>query len=290
MQPANDSTVLELGTYKDARETAPVRIFEQAWEQRRLNSGGQAERVLRSGGSPALRLALAPNRDSFVALRGSPDGAAYQATFRTDGGQVACSLPGILNRPLRIPRECAVGRGHEGLPGAVRDMIVATPSTLAVTTVRVVTDILYVEAEQLRNVVDDGGDEAFYNLGPLDQRVSNDVVMLADARLNRPIELATEVVLPGQSVECWILMRTVPAALLNTRGDVSVFLGDRLVGTSSGVSSQKDVFWKPDVRFEWVRLGEVPTLPRASLRIAVSKRRGRLAGFADIDAVAIIPR
>jgi hypothetical protein len=283
-QPAD---ALDVGTYDDDRLTAPIHVLTHAWGVRSTR-GRKTSRTLMRSDVPALEVSLAPHGPNALTLKGAPAGAALTLTLERPGGPPACTLEGAMNTPIVVPEQCVAERGLGSLPGVVRDIRIAAASPIVVTNAVVQTSITVVEAESLRNVVDDGGYEAFYGGSSVEARPSNGVVMMTDARLEKPVNLAGRVELPEGRVEVWLLVRTLHPRFLSTRANVSVSIGWHTVGSTRGQPQRVRDFWERDTTFEWVRLGETDVGHTADVEIEMAKVKGAVAGLAEVDALAFV--
>ncbi len=284
-----DTEKLEVGSFDDERVNHPIHVLPGAWDKR-STLGRDPARRLAHPDLPALELALPRGRASTVTVRGTPEHAALTLTLEVPGGATTCTVQGEMNAPIVVPSECTAGDDPGVLPGVARDVRLASPEALVVTSVTAKTGIAFVEAESLSNVVDDGGYEAFYGFSAIESWPSNGIVMMADTRLDKPVELMGKVKLPRGRVDVWLLTRTLHPRFHNTRADVSVWLDGERVGSSRGEAQRARDYWERDTIFEWVRIGEANVGDVAQLKLRMAKVKGTVAGLAEVDAVAFVPK
>jgi len=145
--------------------------------------------------------------------------------------------------------------------------------------------VVIVEGEQMHNVLDDGGYEAFYRYGPADQPASNGVAMVPHRTLDGPVALDRRVDLPHAAYEAWLLTHTVSERLHPGRS--------RLLVESDGVAVA-DVdprprtplpFWDDRLHVEWVRAGR---LQGGGIRLVRVTLHGD-GTMGDLDTLAFVP-
>lgn len=280
--------VLKVGSYDDDRRGALVHILPGAWGER-STLGREPSRTLARPAVPALRLALARRAPGTLVLHGVPDTAAITLTLEAPGGAASCTVEGVMNQPIRLPPECAADDGAGELPGVTRDIRVGAREHLEVTAVAAETGITVVEAESLKNVVNDSGYEAFYGLGTVDGPPSNGLVMEASTRYERPVELEGEVPMSRGRVAVWILSRTFHPRFQTTRAELSVWIDGESVGAWQGAPRRPHTYWEHETVFEWIPLGEADVTDLVNIKLRIAKLKGTVAGLADVDALAFVP-
>lgn len=292
ISPFMDPHRLKVGAYDDERPTSVIHTLAAAWGPR-LTSGREPARKLEHGDQPAFVVALAPGRATTVNLTGEPAGAPVELVLSAPGGEVVCRATGAVNTPLTLPKECAAAHPHDGsgaLPGATRTVVIKSETPLIVTAFGVSSNIRVIEAESLTNSYQDSGYEAFYAFGTIDVLPSNGLLMVTDVKLDDPVDLHTEPGFQAGRYDVWLLHRTYHPRFSNTRAQVSVFVDDRRVGSARGESRGPREFWERDTVLEWIPLGPAEVGERSTLKVRIERAEGTVAGLADIDAFALVPR
>lgn len=282
-----------VGAFDDAASNALVHLLPSAWGQRTTVGRVPARTLLRQD-SAALVLALPRRGSSTVIVRGTPDDAAISLRLEAPNGEAACEVDGVMNAPISLPAECAgeSGARSDALPGVTRRVYLASEDRLVVTSVTAETGIVLVEAEGLRNVVHDGGFEAFYSFSAIEASPLNSLVMVAAPHTNKPVDLARRVALPPGRIEAWVLMRTLHSRFRMTRAKISVWLEGEEVGAFHGDARGPRDYWERDTIFEWVRIGEatVGSESETEVTLRMERLKGAIAGLAEVDAVAFVPK
>ncbi len=268
-------------------------LVATAWGARGAR-GGVAERSLTQPASVAAHVALGAVGQNVLRLEGrSPSGSVRIELSDPRTHAVACVVEARFGAPSPLPASCADGAAQprDAHPGVLRDLRIEGLGDGAVSKIEVLTNIAYVEAESLRNVVDDGGYDAFYTMGALEYFPSNGVSMTGSARFARPIDLRREVTLPAGVYDAWGLVRAVHPRFRNTRAVLSLAFAKSAVGTIDGTSSGESEFWDTLVRFEWERFGEFRSDGSEHLlQLSLKKRPNSTSAFGDIDVLAFAPR
>jgi hypothetical protein len=327
MSVTYDAARLDVGAFDDAERFRPTHVVASAWSGRELASGAPA-RVLLKGDDVAAVVALSPfgeNQltvdgllkpeagaraavDSDVLRTDRREGADANTDVRTpdrrqgadantdvilslsepDGHRVACRLPATLGRAVPLPDSCRAGPRGDG-PGVTRELTLHAGGTLTVHRIVVGSGIVYVEAEQMHNVLDDGGYEAFYAYGPPDQFSSNGVSMVARAPLKAPIALDRDVTLPGEAYEVWLLTRTVSPRLENGRAHFRVESDGAKVGDLDGHTRRAIPYWDDDPHHEWLLAGRMAGAGTHRVRVTFYKVKTAFDALGDLDALAFVP-
>lgn len=288
LAPYVDGNTLKVGAHDDDRDTGILQVLTPAWDKRSVIGRESARRLLHSD-RPALRMALPRRGTTTLVLRGEPFDAQLELAFEPPGGATVCKVRGTLNTPISLPPECTSGEPVGDLPGITRDVRITATPAVDVISVSANTGIAVVEAESLRNVVDDGGYEAFYSYTAIEALPSNGIVMTADTRTDKPVELEGRKATPSGRVEVWVLTRTLHQRFYNTRAELTVSLDGAPVGSTRGGARKPRDYWERDTIFEWIRLGEAEVGEMADVKLRLAKKKGTVAGLADVDAIAIVP-
>jgi hypothetical protein len=160
---------------------------------------------------------------------------------------------------------------------------------LTVTGIDVDSGIVVFEAEQMHNVLDDCGYEAFYSYGPPDRLASNGVSMVAAAAYESPISLDREVALRSGAFEVWLLTRTVSSRLANGRANFLVEADGRTIADVSVRPRKALPFWDNDPHAEWLPAGRLEGGGKRRLRVTFYRKKTQFDALGDLDAVAFVP-
>jgi hypothetical protein len=291
-----DAKRLEVGQFDDDESFRPTHLLQAAWGERTLMDGRPA-RVL-STGEAAATVALSPSGANLITVKGTlrtageaaaPADAPLLLVFREPVNHtVVCRLDATLGTAARLADECVSGLPGEG-PGVTREMEIHAAGTLEVQQILVDTGMVFVEAEQMHNVLDDGGYEAFYTYGPVDQFSSNGVSMVARPTLERPIALDREIALPEQAYDMWILTRSVSSRLENGRAHFLVESDGRKIADLDTRTRHYLPFWDNDAHLEWMGVGRVEGGASRRVRVTFHRVKTAFDGLGDLDALAFAP-
>jgi hypothetical protein len=199
-----------------------------------------------------------------------------------------CRAEGRLGEPVLLGKDCVGGPPGDG-PGVTRELELQSGGALAVHQMLVDSGIVYVEAEQMRNVLDDSGYDAFYAYGPPDQLSSNGVSMVARTTLEKPIALDRDVPLPERTYDVWLLTRTVSPRLENGRAHFLVESDGTIVADVNPVTRRNISFWDDDPHQEWIPAGRLDGGGTHLVRITFYKVKTAFDGLGDLDAIAFAP-
>ncbi|MFO0734524.1 MAG: hypothetical protein U0270_01530 [Labilithrix sp.] len=290
--PFLDPHRLKVGIYDDERASGIVHTVTAAWGPR-ITAGREPARRLEHPEGAALVIALTPNRASSLVITGEPPSAPVELELSAPGGATMCRLSGRVGAPIALPKACAAPDPHDAsgaLPGATRTVTVKSESPLVVTSVAVDSSIRVIEAESLTNSHRDSGYEAFYSFGPAESFPSNGLLMITDVKKNEPVDLGAEPGFQPGRYDVWLLHRTYHPRFDNTRAEVIVLFNDKPVGSASGNSRIPHDFWERDAVYEWMPIGPAEVQERSTLKLRIVHREDTVAGIADIDSVALVPR
>ena len=205
-----------------------------------------------------------------------------------DGATEACRVSARIGEEVALPRACVLPAAPLRAPGVVRALRIVTPEPLSVTAIDVRSGIAWLEAESFRNVLDDGGADAFYVLGPVRTPASNGVSMAAGASWEEPVDIRKDVDLQPGTYAAWVLVRVFPDQFHATRADIVVEANGREVGTLGPKAWQPLPFWA-ESEFEWEPVGELRAEGTTELTVSFRWEEHAEAALADLDAVALVP-
>jgi len=296
MEVTYDASRLDVGAFDDSETFRPTRVLARSWGERTL-LGAEPARVLRAPDAPAAVVALSPRGPNRVTVRGvsrGADGATrpdapLTLVFRDPAAHAeVCRVDAALGRAADVPDGCLSGAPGDG-PGVQRELELRAGGALTVEQIAVDSGIVFVEAEQMHNVLDDSGYEAFYAYGPPKELASNGVSMVANPTVEEPIALDREVALPDALYDAWILTRTVSPRLENGRAHFllesdGVTISDVDPRTRRGIS-----FWDDDPHAEWLPAGHLSGRGTHRLRVTFYKMKTAFSGLGDLDALAFVP-
>jgi hypothetical protein len=292
MDVTYDARRLEVGAFDDAESYRPSRVVPAAWGPRSLVDG-EVARVLVDPGPRAAVLSLSPAGPNRVTVSGSEldwDGDPRVDLVLRDPSshEEVCRVSGVLGVPAALPGDCTQGAPGPG-PGVTRDLQLLSPGQLRVHGITVDSGTVFVEAEQMHNVLDDSGYEAFYGYGPPDQLSSNGVSMVAHTSYEKPIALDREVELPWRRYEVWVLTRTVSSRLANGRAHFLIESDGQLVADMDSHTRQDLPFWDDDPHLEWIDAGPTAGGGKHRVRFTFYKLKIEFDGLGDLDAMAFVP-
>ncbi|MGH7293869.1 MAG: hypothetical protein ACRELB_02995, partial [Polyangiaceae bacterium] len=284
---------LDVGAFDDAERFRPTRVLPGAWGPRRFE-GGTTGRLVDDPGAPALRVSLSPTGGNRITVSGTdvtaPDDPTIVLLLQdSKTHELVCRIDdATLGASVAVPDGCTAGDPGEG-PGVTRDVRILAPGTVRVTSVALDTATVFVEAEQMHNVLDDSGYEAFYTYGPPDQLSSNGVSMVAHTTYEKPIALDRVVELPAPRYEVWLLTRTVSSRLANGRAHFLVESDGRTVADLDPITRQDLPFWDDDPHQEWLDAGPTDGGGKHRVRLTFYKLKKEFDGLGDLDAMAFVP-
>lgn len=287
---------LDVGAFDDTEAFRPTRLLAGSWGPRTL-LGAEPARVLTARDAPAAVVALAPRGPNRVTVRGvlrGADGGAHPdapltLVFRDPTAHTeVCRVDAALGRAADVPDACLAGATGDG-PGVQRQLELRAAGALTVEQVAVDSGIVFVEAEQMHNVLDDSGYEAFYAYGPPKELASNGVSMVANPTVEQPIALDRDVTLPAPTYEAWLLTKTVSPRLENGRAHFLLESdGNTIVDldphTRRGVS-----FWDDDAHPEWLPAGHLDGGGTHRVQLTFYKMKTAFSGLGDVDSLAFVP-
>ena len=286
---------LEVGAFDDDEVFRPTRVLPGAWGERALIDGSPA-RTLAAGGAVAITVALAPSGPNRITVRGwLRDAGSERANEpvvlvlrEPVGHAVVCRVETALGVPALLGGDCVIGPPGEG-PGVTRELELHAEGELTVRQVIVDSGIVFVEAEQMHNVLDDSGYEAFYAYGPPDQFSSNGVSMVAQTTLEKPIALDRDVPLPERAYDVWLLTRTVSSRLANGRAHFLIESDGHEMADVDPQTRHDIPFWDDNPHHEWLPAGRVDGGGTRLIRVTFYKVKTAFAGLGELDALAFAP-
>jgi hypothetical protein len=195
-----------------------------------------------------------------------------------------CTVAAKLGDAVELPPACVQGGAVDG-PGVPRDLVLHAPGALAVSAITLQNDVVLVEAEQMHNVLDDGGYEAFYRYGPADQLASNGVAMVPHRTLDGPVALDRRIDLPHPAYEVWLLTHTVSERLRPGRARLLVESDGVAVGDIEPLPRTPLPFWDDRLHVEWVRAGRLSGGGKRLVRVTLHGD----GTMGDLDTLAFVP-
>jgi hypothetical protein len=290
-----DAHEVVVGAFDDDETYRPVRVLPGAWGDRML-VGATPARLLVHPELPAAVVTLSPvGRDTLTIVghmdpRDGPADVGTVAVTLSEPGKIepACRVEVPLGTAVVLPDACAAGAPGPG-PGVTRTMQVTSPQPVVVASIAVQSGIEVVEAEQMRNVLDDGGYDAFMSYGPPKMYASHGVSMVAIAPLEMPIALDRWVSLPLPEYDVWLLTRTVSPRLHNGRAHFLVESDGREVADVDPRTRDAVPFWDDDPHPEWLPAGRMEGRGKHLVRVTFYKVKTAFNGLGDLDALAFVP-
>jgi hypothetical protein len=283
-----DLKELEVGAFDDAEGFRPTRVLQSAWGARELVDGSPA-RALEKPDEVSAVVALSPAGGNRITVDAATPGAHIALALRDPASQaLACRFEGAANEPITVPDACLTGSRGDKL-GTTRELLLRADDTLVVHRIRVDSGIVFLEAEQMHNVLDDGGYEAFYGYGPLRQFSSNGVSMVARATLLEPIAIDRDVTLPEKDYDVWLLTRTVSPRLANGRAHFLLGSDERTFADVDPRTRQTIDFWDDDPRSEWIPGGRMSGGGTHRVRVTFYKQKMEFDALGELDALAFVP-
>jgi hypothetical protein len=296
MEVTYDAGRLDVGAFDDTEEFRPTRVVAGSWGERTL-LGAEPARVLTSPDHAAAVVALSPRGPNRVTVRGllrGPDGGArpdapLTLVLRDPAAHAeVCRVDAALGRAADVPDACLAGAAGDG-PGVQRELVLRADGALTVSHIAVDSGIVFVEAEEMHNVLDDSGYEAFYAYGPPKELASNGVSMVANPTVEQPIALDRDVALPDPSYDAWILTRTVSPRLQNGRAHFLLESDGRTVVDLDPHTRRGVAFWDDDPHPEWLPAGRLDGGGTHRVRVTFYKMKTAFSGLGDLDSLAFVP-
>jgi hypothetical protein len=196
---------------------------------------------------------------------------------------VTCLLAGAAEA-VAVPRECLIPSATEG-PGIEAELVLdAVPIGIQVR-----DEIRYVQAEEFRNVLDDGGYDALPMVGHPAIHPQNGILLDGVATKDRAIALTWQPTLPNGRYQVYLLRDAAHPRHRRNRADFTLSIAAEDLGTVAGVEPN-DVsdFWRTSPRFAWGRFGDVQIDGRP-LRLSWRKAKDGSDAWGSIDAFAFVP-
>ncbi len=286
IEPVRDLAVLEVGAYDDDEPTRPNHVLPDAWSGRSATATGVAMRTLRRDAPAAVITLGGHDRLTITLATGEP----RELRVTLSGKGAHCTFLARTGTPTDVPAECRIGDDARAM-GHPRFLAMADAAGLGVRSIAVENDVRYLEAESLENTVYDGGCEAFYAMGAQGYSPSNGVVMTAGPSFHCSVDMGGHADLPAGRYGVWVLARAFHPRYRMTRGDITVLVGGRKVGTFDGTSAGHDDFWDSQGHFEWIEVGEATSSGgQVPLNIELRRKPNAVGSGIDFDALAFAPR
>ena len=285
MDVTYDAKDLRVGAFDDAEEPRAADVTPAAWGPRTL-VGGEPARALRTTLEPAAEVALSPVGDNRLVVRGAPSEADLVLELRDPArGTEVCRANARLGEPVELPAACVADGVVDG-PGVQRRLVLVASSPLTVSAVTLEDDVVLVEAEQMHNVLDDGGYELFYRYGPADEPASNGVAMVPHRALDGTVAVDRLIDSPPHpSYDVWMLTHTVSEPLHAGRSRLLVESDGALVGDVDPRPRTPLASWDDRLHVEWVRAGRLSG--GGKRRVRVTLHGDGTTG--DFDTLAFVP-
>jgi hypothetical protein len=284
MDVTYDAKDLRVGAFDDAEEPRAAHVSLAAWGPRTLVEGEPA-RALSDPDIPAAVVSLSPSGPNRLVVRGVASAREVVLELRERAhGKEVCRASALLGEAVELPAACARDGVVEG-PGVPRDLVLHAPGPLTVTAITLQDDVVLVEGEQMHNVLDDGGYEAFYTYGPAEQPASNGVAMVPHRTLDGPVGLDRRVDLPHASYEVWLLTHTVSERLHPGRARLLVESDGLAVADVDPRPRTPFPFWDDRLHVEWVHAGRLPGGGKRLVRVTMHGD----GTMSDLDALAFVP-
>ena len=146
-------------------------------------------------------------------------------------------------------------------------------------------DVVLIEGEQLHNVLDDGGYEAFYTYAAADQLASNGVTMVPHRPLDGPVAMDRRIDLPRPRYEVWLLTHTVSERWQKGRSHLLVESDGLTVADVDPRPRTPLPVWDDRLHVEWVRAGRLSGGSRRLVRVTMHGD----GTMGDLDTLAFVP-
>jgi hypothetical protein len=284
MDVTYDAKDLRIGAFDDAEESRAARVRPSAWGPRLL-TGGEPARTLSSPEGAAAVIALSPVGPNRLVVRGVASLAEVTLELRDPAnGDEVCRVDARLGEAIELPPACTRGAAVDG-PGVPRDIVFHAPGPLTVSAITLQNDVVVIEGEQLHNVLDDGGYEAFYTYAAADQLASNGVAMVPHRPLDGPVAMDRRIDLPHPRYEVWLLTHTVSERLHPGRSRLLVESDGTTVADVDPRPRAPIAFWDDKPHVEWVRAGRLSGGGQRLVRITLHGD----GTIGDLDTLAFVP-
>jgi hypothetical protein len=284
MDVTYDQKQLRVGAFDDAEQARVAHVNPAAWGPRTL-VGGEPARLLTDVDAPAIVVALSPVGPNRLLLRAKPSTADVVLELRDrERGEERCRVTVPAGQAVELPAACVQGGVVQG-PGVLRDVVLHASAPIAVSALTLLHDVVLVEGEQMHNVVDDGGYEAFYTYGPPEEPASNGVEMKPLGTLDGPVALDRRVDLPHATYDVWLLTHTVSERLHPGRSRLLVESDGVVVADVDPRPRTPLEFWDDRLHVEWVRAGRLAGGGKRLVRVTLHGD----GTMGDLDAMAFVP-
>jgi hypothetical protein len=284
MDVTYDAKDLRVGAFDDAEESRAAHVSLAAWGPRTL-LGVEPARALLAEDAPAAVMALSPVGPNRLVVRGEAAGPELVLELRDRVlGNEVCRVSATVGQPVELPDECVRGGAVDG-PGVPRDLVLHATGPIAVSAITLQDDVVLVEAEQMHNVLDDGGYEAFYTYGPADQPASNGVAMVPHRSLDGPVGLDRTIDLPHETYDLWLLTHTVSERQRPGRAHLLVESDGFPVADLEPHARSPVPFWDDRLHVEWVHAGRLAGGGKRLVRVTLHGN----GTMGDLDTLAFVP-
>ena len=284
MDVTYDAKDLHVGAFDDAEGPRAVHLNPASWGPRVL-AGGEPARTLLVPSSAVAVVTLSPVGQNSLVVRGLAVASDLVLELRDHAqGTEVCRVVATLGEPVELPPACVLGGTVEG-PGVPRDLVIGGSAQPTVNAITLQNDVVLVEAEQMHNVLDDGGYEAFYTYGPADEPASNGVAMVPHRNLDGPVGLDRRIDLPHASYELWLLTHTVSERLRPGRSRLLVESDGVPVADVDPRPLTRLPFWDDRLHAEWVPAGRLSGGARRLVRVTLHGD----GTTGDLDTLAFVP-
>jgi len=285
MDVTYDAKDLRVGAFDDTEESRAVHVVNPAaWGPRELVSQEPA-RALMNEDAPAASVALSPAGPNRLVVRGVASAPDLVLELRDPLlGTEVCRVDATLGQSVELPAECARGGVVDG-PGVPLDLVLHATGPLDVSGITLKDDVVLVEAEQMHNVLDDGGYEAFYTYGPAEEPASNGVAMVPHRTLDGAVGLDRRIDLPHATYELWLLTHTASERLRPGRSRLLVQSDGVAVADVEPRPRSEPPFWDDRLHVEWVRAGRLAGGGQRLVRVTLHGD----GTMGDLDALAFVP-
>lgn len=264
--PTADPARIEVGAWDD--RLGPNRLLG-GWTPPLLLDGAPARLVL--PGARAIGLVLASPRGATIHVEGRPLGDG-SATLRVHGADGALLATGSTDRPLVVP---PIRTAEDG-PGTQLVLSLETTAPWAVAAIQVEAAVVYVEGEQLRNVLHDSGADAFIGPGPEGVIGHGGALTMLHATVGTETTIQRDLALEPGAWDVWI--RLAPAYASSGNPALEVRVDDRRIGT---------VRPPVEVGLGWAHAGRVDIAGPSTVALGAT---ADAPDWVNIDLIAFVRR
>jgi hypothetical protein len=281
MRTHTPATTLAVGAWNDG--LGPSRVLRSSWSGRPLHRGVPVRLTGRQT-TPGFELMVPPTGGRLV-IDGAPlSGPVVPlpvAFFDLATGRALGSTATLPGQSISIPTAGCVGVA--GAPALRIGVQLLPAQEWAITQVDVLSDLVWVEGESLQNRLNDSGNDAFIQIGPLHSAPHGGATLGASvAAWSSPVRAARTVASVPGVYDVWIRLAGVEAAASSRPADLVVYVDGARIGRTGGEGLVGE-----GTRLTWLHLGQANVGRTADVEVRF--RSVGATAWGEVDALALVP-